>query len=748
MGFNDDKKEYTIEDMYPKRPLVNYLWNESYVAVLDQFGGGKGQTELENHFWHNMIREGDSRHIYIKNDGEIYSANRNYNDLPFNVFKTTVGMGYSTVISEYKGIHHELTILVPKQGMRECWRLVLTNTSENEKNFDIYAYANIDAQITEHLSCNVSDFNKELNGICMSHKIYNSPSKYHMVHFATDAEVASYETAERRFFGVYGDRRNPVELKEEHLSSMENTFDNGTPAVLQIKVNIGSGESKEIYFTVGREKNIDDVIANSKKAVTKEFFDGAMSYLREQASKYDGRVYVQTPDEEVNRFANIWLKRQMELGKTWGRVYNKGFRDIMQDVAGFIQLDPEVSREKILDCVQYQKEDGNTLRSWVPEELIKCRHQDGAVWLLSAVTTYVKETGDKSILEEKISYWNSNLTETLLEHCIRGADFLHRETGEHKLCLWGGGDWNDSFDGAGLEMKGESVWLSIATIKATNDFIELLKWLEKTELASAYTLKNAEMTENINMHGFDKDHYIYGINDKGEIAGSYSTKEAQIFLNPQSWAVLAGVADKPQELLDLVEKELSCDYGYVQHKPCYTIPNDNFGRITYFGKGFYENGSCYNHGTAFKLVADCVAGRGDNAYSTLKRILPQNKLNDCAKSGVEPYAVCNMYFGPENITRCGEAPMSWITGTSGWTFRGIVEYIIGVRAEFDGLKIDPQLPSDWKEVKIRREYRNAVYEIQIKRTGEKRIYADGKVLEGELVPAFGDGKTHNIYVEL
>ncbi len=186
-----------------------------------------------------------------------------------------------------------------------------------------------------------------------------------------------------------------------------------------------------------------------------------------------------TPDEETNRFVNIWLKRQMDLGKTWGRVYNKGFRDIMQDISGFVQLDPEISRARLLDTIQYQKEDGNTMRSWVPID--RHNYRDGAVWLLSTVAAYVKETADKSVLEEKVGYFESNFVETVLEHCIRGVEFLHREVGEHGLCLWGGGDWNDSFDGAGLQMIGESVWLSIAAVKGTNDFLELLQWLSENE---------------------------------------------------------------------------------------------------------------------------------------------------------------------------------------------------------------------------------------------------------------------------
>lgn len=371
-------------------------------------------------------------------------------------------------------------------------------------------------------------------------------------------------------------------------------------------------------------------------------------------------------------------------------------------------------------------------------------YRDGATWLLSTVTAYIKETGDKSILDEKTGYFESNITETLFEHCIRAIEFLYREVGEHGLCLWGGGDWNDSFDGAGLQMIGESVWLSIATIKATNDFAELLNWLGKSDLSKTYISKRDKMNENIHKFGWDKDHFIYGINDWHERVGSYDTPTGQLFLNPQTWAVLAHIADDEQALMDLVERELSCGFGYVQQKPCYTTPDPHVGRISYFGKGFYENGSVYNHGVAFKIVADCVANRGNQAYKTLKMLLPSNPENKA--SGVEPYALCNMYFGPENETRRGEAPMHWITGTSSWVFRGIVEYIIGVRADFDSLIVDPKLPDNWDCVEITRMFRNSTYNIIIKRCNNKSITIDGEVAPNDIIPIFNDNEAHSVEI--
>ena len=297
-------------------------------------------------------------------------------------------------------------------------------------------------------------------------------------------------------------------------------------------------------------------------------------------------------------------------------------------------------------------------------------------------------------------------------------------------------------------MIGESVWLSIAAVKATKDFIELLNAMGKKELAQNYINKNNQLTENILKYGWDKDHFIYGINDWRERVGSYDEKEAQLFLNPQTWAVIAGIAPDESALLDLVEDKMKCDYGYVQCIPSYSSPNPHVGRISYFGKGLFENGAVYNHGCAFKMVADCIAGRGDNAYETFKLMSPYNPKNLYTHSGVEPYSMTNMYLGPECELRAGEITSSWTTGTTSWVFRALVEYMIGVRAEFGGLMIDPKLPTEWKQTKITRTYRGAVYEIEMIRNGKIGIYLDDNLLDGKVLPVCKKGTRHKVIVNI
>lgn len=744
MGFTDSKKEYVIEDMYPKRPWMNYLWNEEYVTCINQFGLGGSIMKAENGFQREIARDTDNRLIFIKENGKSYCINRNYGRLPFGEYKTAVGMGYSKIISEYNNIRTELLIFVPLHGKRECWQLTIENKSNCERKLDIYAFADVNSRIGWHAPCNKDTFEESVNGVCFQHVAYNSPTKYHCIHFASDSEIYGYDVAGKRFVGVYGSRSEPDALQAERLECRGNVFDNFTAGALQLKAELAPGGAKTIRFTLGVETGVAEAAKASKQILAEGAFEKELAAIKEKTSVYDSRVYIKTPDEHINRMVNIWLKRQMDLGKTWGRVYNLGFRDIMQDITGFVPLDDKASREKLLYCLQYQKPDGNTLRSWMPLDLDPYR--DGAAWLLPAVVTYIKETGDLSVLDEPVGYWESDMRETVFEHCIRGADFLHRETGEWGLCLWGGGDWNDSFDGAGLNMIGESVWLSIAAVKATSDFIELLKYIGNEELADKYQSLNDKMIHNIRSRGWDRDHFIYGVNDWRERVGSYDTEDAQIFLNPQSWAVIAGIADDNDALLDLAENKLCCDFGYVQCVPSYSRPNPHVGRISYFGKGLFENGSVYNHGCAFKLVADCIAGRGENAYKTLKLMSPFNPKNPYTHSGVEPYVTTNMYLGPECELRAGEVTGSWTTGTTSWVFRGITEYMLGIRAEFDGLLAEPCLPPEWDGAEITRTYRGAVYNIKIKRTGEKAVYFDGRRIASKLLPKCEAGTVHDVEV--
>ncbi len=626
--------------------------------------------------------------------------------------------------------------------MLECWELTIENKNATEKELSIYSYAGIDTSLSPIDGYSKAVFSEKLNGIIGSHKGYDLETDICYTYFLSSEKPTAYETSNRRFKGVYSDIGHPVGIKNaDKLSNKETCFEMEIGAAMQFDVVLPSNGKKRFYFVLGAAKSEDEAEGVCKKYLSELAFENEFNYVKEKIDKFQSNI-INTPDEDINRRTNIWLKRQIELGKQWGRLYGKGFRDVLQDTMGFLPLDTANARERILYAVQYQREDGNPMRQWEP--IMHEKYADGAAWLIYAVNAYLKETGDFSVLDEIVPYFESDVKETLLDHCFRGIDYLQNNIGEHGLCLWFGGDWNDSINACGALGKGESVWLSEATIKAANEFVEILSVIGKTEKIPEIKEKTQKMIDAILKYGYDTDHFIYGINDYGEKIGAYESPEGKIFLNPQSWAILAGIVtgDEAVKLMNFIEDNLSCPYGYIQNTPSYTTPNTKIGRISYFGRGLFENGSVYNHGVAFKAVADCIALDGQKALETIKRILPSNPCNE--NSGVEAYVMSNMYFGPDNESRSGDAPQSWITGTSGWLMRCITEYILGIKADFQGLRIEPTLPDKWKTVTVKRVFRGAEYNITLKKSeGETTLTIDGEVVPYDVIKPFENG-VHNI----
>lgn len=751
-AFVDEKKEYKIRNMFPRRPWLNYVWNDKYLSSLNQFGFGISRFQDDAGFIKNILAKGDNRLIFIKDNesGEYYAANRNYDKLDFDVFETTVGQGYSEIESEYKGLNCVFKVFVPESGMCECWEVTLKNKAHTERNISVYAYAGIDMAITPHTAYTSADFDSELNGIYASHRAYMPPTMISGVYFASNRQPAAYETRRGRFRGEYSDIGHPIAMENDLLASEGTCFEEELDGVLQFRISIGAGDEQKLLFLLGAAENADDARTVCDSILSESAFDKSFEAVRSSINDFQDKLIIKTPDDAVNHRVNIWLKRQMELGKQWGRLYGKGFRDVMQDTMGFLPLNPVNARERILYAIEYQREDGNPVRQWMP--LMRELYADGAVWLIYTVNAYLKETGDFGILDEKAGYFESDIKESVLEHCIRGVGYLQRELGEHGLCLWREGDWNDSMNGCGVLGKGESVWLSQAAVKAAGELAEILEAVGgHDELKKEVLQKAEEMKNAILSHGWDTDHFIYGINDYGERVGSYDTKEGQIFLNTQTWAILAGIVkgDEAQKLMDTVEAKLGCEYGYVQQAPSYTKGNDRIGRSSYLSVGCFENGSVYNHGTAFKIVADCMRGDSAAALRTIHRIFPDNPLNSYEHSGVEPYAMSNMYLGPECATRAGEAPQSWITGTSGWLFRGVIEGILGIQPCYSGLSVKPNLPDEWDTVTVKRVFRDCTYLIDIDNTGTGTnfcISVDGTQINGSILPLFDDKQTHSVKI--
>lgn len=742
-GYFDDKhREYIITDMHPVRTLKNYLWNEKVVSFYDQFGFGICKANTEVQLRPISLEE---RLVYVKDKqtNEYYSANRNYKNLSFEKYECHVGLGYQKIISKYNGLKVEMTILVPVNDYAEIVHLKIINESNTSKDLSIFTYTKPHVNLTWHTAYSYADYNEKMGGLYFTHIGYNIEEKFNRVLVKPSEKPFAYDVYDDKFKGVYNSLSDPIGVINGKLSSSASTFDDYFSSSMQFEVALKPNEVKEINFVTVIARSDEEAITQADKYYTNESFYNELEKQKELNDQYTNRYFINTPDEHINQLINYWLKRQVTLGKTWGRVYGKGFRDVLQDTLSFTPLDPEFAKNRIKNTLRYQFENGNTIRMFDP--IMDEPYQDGAAWIPATVLAYLKETNDPSILDELVGYYQSDVKDSIFDHMKRGISYLLSIRGEHNLVLWGGGDWNDSLNNCGRKWIGESVWLSIATVKAINEFEKISrKYKPDDTMIDEYVKARDILKKAILEHGYEKDHFIYGYNDDREKIGTYETDEAKIYLNPQTWSVLADVVegDAAIDIMNTVEKYLKCDYGYVQVYPSYSYGRQNIGRASFFQPGTFENGSVYNHGVSFKIAADLKLRLNDRAYQTLKMISYDNPLN--SNSGMEPYAFSNMFFGPECECRRGYAPSAWITGTAGWIYNDITELMLGIKPNYDSLIIDPCLPSHWDKVDVFKIYQNTKYEIKLIRSNKNEITFDGNVVDGNVIPVINDDIIHNV----
>lgn len=777
--FDNDNREYVITDIKPRRPLYNYLWNDRAVCQCDQFGNGFSWMSVGTQ--RRDIERGE-RNVYIRDNttGESYSANRNYNDLPFAKHQCHVGLGYQRVVSEYNGLKTTFTVLVPQIDAVTLFSVDVENTFEcdsieyangdsaaDRKNRDLSIYFCIQPKpaLSWHDAYGYAAYDKELNGLMYKHDGFRLPNGYTKLFVGCDSEFTAYDTGYENFRGEYNGFDNPIGLKNKKLSCRGATFQTDYVAAFQFDRILKPGEHFKAVFCAFAETSEEKCFELKNKYLAQGVFDAELLKQVGINNDYIDKFTLSSPDEVLNTQVNIWLKRQLSLGKTWGRLYGKGYRDVMQDITAFTSFDTDSAKKSLLNALKYQYEDGNPIRMFEPN--FHYPYNDGGVWITGAVLSYLNESGDISVLDEEVTFLKGQSKDsfsfadafieeeyvagdsaTVFLHIKRAIDYLLQSRGGNNLVLWLGGDWNDSLNNAGTQGKGESVWLSIATIKAINEFSEIAgiyQTYKNCKLSAAeynieeYKAKKQELEQAVQAVGFRNGHYIYGINDYNEVVGGAD----RLFLNPQTWAVLAGLGDreKLQSAMRQVEEKLKCGFGYVQCFPSFDKGDEHIGRVSYFQKGLVENGAVYNHGVAFKIVADCMSGQGDLAYQTLKLISFDNPEN--ANNGMEPYAVSNMYMGPENPYIAGYAPMSWITGTAGWIYRAVTEYICGIRPSVGGLKIKPCFPCEWNNVFVKRVFRGVEFNIFFVRSDKYCLVVDGVEQSGDYIP-LGNNKKVNV----
>jgi cellobiose phosphorylase len=261
------------------------------------------------------------------------------------------------------------------------------------------------------------------------------------------------------------------------------------------------------------------------------------------------------------------------------------------------------------------------------------------------------------------------------------------------------------------------------------------------------------MKATINKKSWDGEWYVRAYTDQSEPVGSKKCAEGKIYLETQAWAILSGTADEARgkQALDSVYKHLATEHGIQVMTPPYSKFYWQYGSIGVYPPGLKENGGIFCHPNPWAMIAECMLGRGERAYEYYRAILPaaRNKIADLHKT--EPYVYCQMIAGKYHQD-FGEGKNSWLTGAACWNFVAVSQYILGVRADYEGLLIDPCIPKDWKGFSVKRTFRGSDYYITVRNPqrvnkGVKKVMFDGKPLFSNLLPTDSKGgKEHHVEV--
>lgn len=753
--FAENNSACVIRDPETPRYWYNYLWNDlGYCAQVSQTGHGRSYYINEKADM-CMLNRDAARFVYLRNEQNGESWNVGFGPMCESVgdYACTHAIGYSSIRSKKDGIAAEWRIFVPVDLYGECWTLQFENISDSPRMLSIFPAVSFSLDGFSHpryyemYRSIETHFDEKLNGIyCRSahpfapHRRYNGYLASSEPVFAWDGDLTAFcgslSTQTETDASSTARYQRPGQL----LSGGNCTGSDGAlfipGAVLQHKLTLLPGERREIRLVFGVAESATEA-QEAAGAYTAE--DAQRGALRRAKARYQEKyaaLSVHTPDEKIDRIMNLWLKKQVDfciVGK-------KGVRDNLQIAAALLNYRPDKAKAEILECLRHQFRDGHAVLTWYPYD--DTRYSDQPFWIIWAVCQLLKETGDKSILDLPIE-WQDGGAATVLDHVKAAVRRLLYDRGRNGLVRIYFADWNDALN-IPPEEEAESVMLSEQFCLALSELEALMRWLGDEDYASFCQKAYDEMKAAINTAAWDGGWYCRALAPTENI-GSKDSRGSRIYLNAQTWAVLGGVV--PEDYLSALLKAvdgLERDFGFPLNDPPYQGFDPMAGRMSGMLPGLFENGGVYCHASAFKILMDCRLGRGGEALRTLKKIMPDSEKNPSSQSGAEPYVFTNCYSTHPKYY--GRSYQSWTTGTSAWSLMGLYEGILGVKRDYEGLRIEPAFPGDWDQAELKRHFRGADYAIRYRRTGVRSITVDGRQIKGTLLPDFSDGKRHQIEV--
>ena len=805
--FNDEKREYVIHSPKTPLPWINYLGCENFFSLISNTGGGYSfykdakLLRLTRYRYNNTPYDNNGRYFFIKDQDTIWNPGWQPTQTPLDSYTCRHGMGYTIMESQKNQVGATVTTFVPLGDNCEINKVTISNLSQETKTVSLFSYIEfclwnaVDDMTNFQRNLNIGEVEVEAQAIY--HKTEYRERRNHYAVYGVNTSIDGFDTDRDAFLGAYRSPANPQVVQDGHS---QNSVASGWSPIgsFHKQLTLLPGEETTLIYVLGFIENpadskweapgiINKTAAHTllAKYQTTEQVDAAFQVLHTYWTQLLSKYTVQTADDKLNRMVNIWNQYQCMVTFNMSRSASyyesgtgrgMGFRDSCQDLLGFVHLIPESARQRILDIAATQFEDGSAYHQYQPLTKkgnldVGSGFNDDPLWLIAGTAAYLRETGDFSILDEQVAFdCNETLAQPLFEHLRRSFHYFDTNKGPHGLPLIGRADWNDCLNlncfsntpGESFQTTGpsegpvaESVFIAGMYVKYGNEYADICDYIGNTVEATAARESVQAMTETVLQHGWDGEWFLRAYDAASEKIGSITCEEGQIFIEPQGLCVMAGIGTEnglAQKALDSVKEHLDSKYGIVLLQPAYQSYHLNLGEISSYPPGYKENAGIFCHNNPWISIAETTIGRGNRAFEIYKKTCPAYTEDISEIHRAEPYAYAQMIAG-KDAANFGEAKNSWLTGTAAWTFTNVSQHILGIRPAFDGLYVDPCIPSDLETIKITRVFRGATMQITIsnpnhKEKGIQEMYVNGSLVAGNLVPLQPGVTTYQVLAKM
>ena len=769
--FDNANREYVIDRVDVPVSWTNYIGLKDMYGVFNHTAGG--YLLYKSSEYHRITRfrpngvpmDGPGHYVYLRDNetGDYWSVSWQPVGKPKEHYSCRHGLSYIKYHCDYSGIDAEQKLFVAIDDPVEIWDVKLRNDSGKTRKLSVFSYLEFSFH---HVPMDNQNFQMSLyaagsryeDGV-IEHDLYYEEDGYQF--FTSDFKPDGFDCLRDKFIGPYRTERNPIAVETGQCGG---SFEKGGNhcGCLKKDILLQPGEEVRLIYLLG-EGGIEAGKAMRQKytaqkadedfAATAKFWDEKLSCLQ-----------VDTPNEGMNTELNIWNLYQSEINVMFSRFTSfievggrvgLGYRDTAQDAMMVPHSNPEKCRSRLIELLRALTTQGYGLhlfepRWFEPEDKqqsfksptviptpdksqivhgLKDACADDALWLVSSIVQFVKETGELDFVDEMVTYADGG-EGTVYEHMKRILDFSTREIGINGICKGLRADWNDCLNLGG----GESAMVSFLHYWALKNFVALARKMGRVKDAACYEAVAETVKENTQKVLWDGKWYIRGITAQNRKIGTQTDTEGRVHMESNTWAVLSGAADRERGIsaMDAVDEYLYTEYGLMLNAPCFTTPDDSIGFVTRVYPGLKDNGAIFSHPNPWAWCAEAILGRGSRAmkfYNALCPVLQNDKI-EIRQS--EPYAYCQFVVGRDH-TAFGRARHPFMTGSSGWAYYAATQYLLGIRPDFDSLTIDPCIPADWKEFSVVRKWRGAEYRIHVTNPkgvekGVARITLDGETV--------------------